>query len=289
MELHGEDTGVLEQGGQHRALSGQEYRHRLRQAMQPGAERSEVLELPYASGSGFVNSSWKQSGYVFCIRVGHCLDGGKGGGDPRAGGACLKLDCGVCSRDPHFRFVPVNERWRPLRNKDGDPIVKAETLQALIAADPVRPERERELSSGAYDGAFDAWDLARAHVWDEWMRLTDPANLQPEAPKAFRDASELLHRHGADVLAIDELDKLIPCFNTVPSARVQRETREILSRDEPTATTVKQLRDLAQALGLRPPEPIEPLLAVTEEEVHLVAWMAVEASQQSGAPSRPPR
>ncbi len=277
MELHAEDTGILERGGQHRALSGEEYRHRLRQAMQPGADRAGVLQLPFASGSGFVNSACNQSGYVFCIRVGHCFRGAANGSEESRGGrACLEPDCEVCRRDPHFRYVPVDEKWRPLRNTAGEPVIGADTLQALIAADPVHEDTERELSRAMYEGAFDAWDIARRHAWNQWMRLTDPANLQPDVPKAFRDASELLHRHGDEVLGVNELAKLIACFNTVPSARVQRDVRGILNTDEPRTVQVERLRDLAKDLGLQPPEPVRLLPAVEEEEVHLIAWMAVK-------------
>ena len=280
MELHAEDTGILDRGGQHRALSGEEYRHRLRRAIQPGADRAGILALPFASGSGFVNSACNQSGYVFCIRVGHCLRGGTNGSVRTGGGqACRETDCEVCRRDPHFRFVPVDEEWQPLRNAEGEPVIVAETLQALIAADPLDEATERELSRETYEGAFDAWEIARRHVWERWMRLTDPANLQPDVPKAFRDASELLHRHGAEVLGVNELARLIACFNTVPSARVQREVRGALNADEPRMAQVARLRDLAKNLGLRPPEPVRPLPAVDKEEVHLIAWMAVKAGR----------
>lgn len=280
MDLRAEDTGILERGGQHRALSGEEYRHRLRQAMQPGADRAGVMDLPFASGSGFVNPESNQSGYVFCIRVGHCLRRATNRAVESPGGReCLEADCEVCRRDPHFRFVSVDEQWRPLTNASGEPAVVAETLQALIAADPVQEDTERVLTHETYDGAFEAWKLARRHVWKQWMRLTDPANLQPEVPKAFRDASELLHRHGTEVLGIKELDKLIACFNTVPSTRVQRAVREILNAGEPATTRVEQLRDLAKDLGLQPPEPVRLLPAVDEEEVHLIAWMAVTAGR----------
>ncbi|MCE2559515.1 MAG: hypothetical protein J4F98_13150 [Acidobacteria bacterium] len=115
------------------------------------------------------------------------LDSQEKSGEPR---------CDICRRDPHFRFVPVDDDWRPLPDVDGEPVVEAETLQALIAADPLRENTERELSPAAYDGAFDAWDLARN-------------------------------------------------------------------------------------LGLRPPEPVDPLPPVEEDEVHLVAWMAVRAGHQT--------
>ena len=158
-------------------------------------------------------------------------------------------------------------------------MVVAETLQALIAADPVRESTERRLSRVTYEGAFDAWEIARNHVWEHWMRLTDPANLQPDVPKAFRDASDLLHRHGAEVLGVNELAKLIACFNTVPSARVQREVRLVLNAQESNTAKVVRLRDLAKNLGLQPPEAVQPLPPVGLDQVHLIAWMAVKAAE----------
>ncbi len=285
MELHKGDVSVLERGAQHRALSGEEYRHRLRQSMKPDAERGEVLGLPWASGSGFCNPEARQSGFVFCIRVGQCPSGASSGstGQPAVSSrrlTCGNADCEVCSRGPFFRFVPTWPDWRPLRDGAGAPIVQSDTLQALIAADPVREDTVRELPRPAYDRAFDAWDLARRDVWEEWMRLVDPANLQPDLPKAFRDAAELLHRHGAEVLGTDELEGLIPRFQTVPTVRVQRDVRAILNAGEPDAATVRRLRNFARQAGLKPSAPIEPLPAVAEEEVHLVAWMAVRAGAQ---------
>jgi len=173
--------------------------------------------------------------------------------------------------------VPTFTDWRPLKDGKGNPIVERDTLQALIAADPVREDTGRELSSTAYDRAFDAWDVARRDVWEEWMRLVDPANLQPDLPKAFRDAAELLHRHGAEALGTDELENLIPRFQTVPTVRVQRDVRAILNAEAPGAAKVRRLRDFALQTGLKRPTPVEPLPEVAEEEVHLVAWMAVRA------------
>ena len=181
--------------------------------------------------------------------------------------------------------MPTGPDWRPLTDGAGAPIVQRDTLQALVAADPVQEDTARELPRPAYDRAFDAWDLARRDVWEEWMRLVDPANLQPDLPKAFRDAAELLHRHGAEVLGTDELEGLIPCFQTVPTARIQRDVRAILNAAEPATARVRRLRDFARHAGLKPSAPIEPLPAVAEEAVHLVAWMAVRAGAQV-APAR---
>ena len=282
MDLYAEDASLLDERGHHAALSGEEYRRRLRDAMKRGDEGTSITALPYASGSGFVHSRLSRSGYVFCIRVGNCV------------GNCLGTDaetrvnraCESCRRPPRFRFVPVDDRWSPIEDENGEPILRRDTLQALIAADPGRPETARELSDEAYDGAFEAWRIARNDVWREWTRLTDPANLQPEVPKAFRDAIELLHRHGAEVLSADEQRWLVACFNTVPTPRTQRVVRQILNTDVAVTDQVRRLQEVAKELGLRPPAPPEPLPPVAVEEVRLVAWMAVLASPDSRARRR---
>ena len=191
MDLYAEDASLLDDRGHHAALSGEEYRRRLRDAMKGGDEGTSITGLPYASGSGFVHSRLPQSGYVFCIRVGNCV------------GNCLRTDaetgvnraCESCRRPPRFRFVPVDNRWLPLQDEHGDPILRRDTLQALIAADPGRPETARQLSDEAYDGAFEAWRIARNDVWREWMRLTvqgaEWVGRAPHLPWTRRDVDRL--------------------------------------------------------------------------------------------------
>ena len=168
MQLRDGDVSILETGGHHAALSGEEFRQRLREAFKQGRD-DDVQRLPFGSGSGFANPAVKQAGYVFCIRVRD-----------------------LC----RFRFVPADREWHPLADSAGAPLVLDDTLTALAAADPGHDERPRALTDAAYDGAFDAWAVARDHVYEEWMRLTDPMNLQPDVPKAMRDASDLVFKHG---------------------------------------------------------------------------------------------
>ena len=285
MELHGEDATILERGGQHRALSGEEYRHRLRQSMKPDAEQPEVLGLPWASGSGFRNPDARSTPASSSASASASAAPGMAAASMAAGPTDSPglRRCGLRGL-PSRPVLPLRADLAGLATAQGRcgraRSHSRDTLQALIAADPVREDTARELPAEAYDRAFDAWDIARRDVWEEWMRLVDPANLQPDLPKAFRDAAELLHRHGAKVVGTDELEGLIPRFQTVPSARVQRDVRAILNAEEPDAEKVRRLRDFAQQAGLKRPTPVEPLPEVAEEEVHLVAWMAVMAGGQ---------
>ena len=251
--LWNEDRSILEDGGGQAALSGEEYRHRLRKAKDESPEvMAEVKRLPYGSGSGFVNPRIRRSGYVFCIRVGEY-------------------------HPPKFRFVPVDGDWRPMVGENNRPEVIADTLSALVAADPVDQAAGRVLSEETYDRAFDAWEVARDHVYEEWVRYTDPVNLMPDVPKAFRDATELVHEHG-EGLSVDDKEDLLKRLNTRPSARIEKAVREVVRSDDTLTEKVQQVRRLVLEAGLQPAEDPEPLPPITREDIHLVAWTAAHST-----------
>ena len=66
-----EDPTLFERGGTSRgALSGEEYRQELRQAVEQGL-RERIEQLPWGSGSGMAipTTGLSEPGYVFCVRV----------------------------------------------------------------------------------------------------------------------------------------------------------------------------------------------------------------------------
>src|SRR5690606_23591995 len=63
-QLADEDVTVLDGGPG--ALSGEEYRRRLRSATQPSTLADEVQGLPWGSGSGFVSTTSLTNGFAFC-------------------------------------------------------------------------------------------------------------------------------------------------------------------------------------------------------------------------------
>ncbi len=252
-QLHDGDTSILDTGGNHAALSGEEYRQRLRAATGYSFNTEAIKALPYGSGSGFINPRSAQPGYVFCIRMGD---------HPK----------------PRFRFVPVDDHWHAKIHEDGSPIVIEDTLAALIAADPERDTTARHLTGEAYDAVFDAWEVARAHVYAEWQLLADGTALLPDVPKALRDAAQLVYEHGT-ILGVEDQQDLLARLNTSPSARTQRSVREILNSEGPPESKVQRLGTLADQEGLQAATPPPDLPAITLADVRLVAWMAVQAGQ----------
>ena len=88
--------------------------------------------------------------------------------------------CAVVGRESEFertylRFVAADEDWRP--RSDGDAIERelGTCLRSIeCAADTATwyPEDLRER-------AHDFWDVAQGDILLDWMRETDPVNLQP--------------------------------------------------------------------------------------------------------------
>lgn len=244
---------LLDAGGSSASLSGEEYRRRLYDAfgMEPML-KTDVISLPYGSGSGFVNPVVHGNGYVFCIKIGQ-------------------------SEKPWFRYVPVSDDWCIKYNEDGQPFVSPDTLIALRAADPLHGTAERWLPDKVYDKAFDAWEVARNSAYDAWNELTDPNAFQPDLPLAFRDAYTLVLQRGG-YLGRESQIELANRLRSVPSAKVSRQVRGALNQgrtDEERITLVAEVLDEA---GITAPPPREPLPGVEKHEVRLVTWMAVRGT-----------
>lgn len=240
---------LLRKGGASAALSGEEFRRRLyRATISDHAWADQVKRLPYGSGSGFASPNVEGNGYVFCI-------------------------CIADHPQPWFRYVRCDEQWNVACREDGQPLIYDDTLTSLVAADPGSPEMERLLPDGVYEKAFDAWQVARQSAWDTWTSLTDPANLEPAVPKAFRDASTLVFQAGG--FLGPEQNTLRRRLGTVPPASVARKVRQALNdgtTDEQRITLVKQALDEA---GIQATPPPTPLPYVEIDEVRLVTWMAI--------------
>lgn len=247
------DSSILEET--HAALSGEEYRRRLAAAAGTVDYTEQLRRLPFASASGFVNPRTDTNGYVFCVRVGEHV---------------------------RFRFVPTDADWNLYRDDAGNPILYADTLSSLIVADPQEEDTPRELTSEAYDRAFDAWEVARDDVHREWAELADGTSLQPDVPKALRMASQLLYEH-PDALSIEDQEDLLQRLNTSPPARVQSEVRKILGGGDKPAEQLRQIHRLLIDSGVQPATAPPELEPVDRDEIQLVCWMAVTAGHKTTA------
>lgn len=255
--IYENDASVLEET--HAALSGEEYRRRLTAATAFKADVESLCRLPYGSASGFVNPRTETGGYVFCARIGDQV---------------------------RFRFVPTDGQWGVHRSEEGTPIMYSDTLTSLILADPQTEGTPRELSTEAYEGAFDAWNAAREDLHQEWQQLADGTSLLPDPPKPMRQAAELVYENAA-VLNEDIQEDLLSRLNTSPPTRIQRGVREILSGSMDSGGKLRAIHALLVESGVQPATPPPDIRSVDRDDVRLVCWMAVIGGKQEASFSEP--
>jgi hypothetical protein len=213
----------------------------------------ELKKMSLGVGSGFESPSLKGNYYVFCVRVGE-------------------------GNQPWFRTVEADAQWNVKQKQDGSTVIHAETLTALMVADPLDPYMSRHVSDEAYIGAFEAWKLAKDAVHSDWTVLTDPHNLLPDLPSAFIDAQDLVLNEG-EYLGHEAQAELRAKLQNVPPRRVQLSVRKVLNDNLSSREKIEAIREVLEAAGLQVPDPVNPLPVVNESEVRLVAWMAVKGTR----------
>ena len=99
-------------------------------------------------------------GFVFCVRIGDW-------------------------DRPLFRYVELGD--------DSDPVVIDDTLACLDQARPPDGfDTPRSLDDETYQLAFDAWELGRDDIIENWNWHADKANLEPKIPKVLARAAEIV-------------------------------------------------------------------------------------------------
>lgn len=245
---NGLDDILVSRGGS-AALSGEEYRRRLATALRNDSVRTNVDSLPYGSGSGFVSNKVRQAGWVFCAKIGD---------HPK----------------PWFRFVAADPVDWTVAASDGDmPMVVADTLKCLIAADPGGDATPSFLPEGSTTGVYAAWEVASKDIYDSWMWMTDLRNLRPEIPLALREAAQLVLHHGGHLGA--EQNFLLQKLNAKWEKEIVDSIRRIVRSNDTPSVQLGKLVEYVQEQGMREPEPIKPLPVITPEDIRVVCWIAV--------------
>jgi superfamily II DNA or RNA helicase len=251
--LRQEDASLFEDA-RPSGLSGEDYRRTLEREIANPLVGKMVHEMPWGAGTGFVRSGAQQPGVVFCARI---ADHSK----------------------PWFRYVPLAGDRQPQADERGEPIVIDDTLACLAQADPGGPEIPSifdavSVAQPWYEAAFDAWSVARNHIYHSWMFNADPANLSRPVPKAMREATDVVRRHGNHLG--DNQDLLVARLEAPYPTRIQRAVRAVLADSRLTGQqAADQLSVLADQLGLVEQPAPRPLPTIDPEDIHLICWTIV--------------
>ena len=240
--LRREDATLFVLGGTGTsAISGEEYRQELRRALENPTIAGQLTALPWGAGSGLAREG-VTAGYVFCARVGD-------------------------HERVQFRFVEADDPAAP---------VVADTLACLAQAlCPNGMATPRVMNEDIYSGAFPAWVRARDHIVVEWNWASDPANLVAPVPPVMHRAADLVRTSRPPEISIPEADRLTDALLAPYPERILRAVRQVVGGTEPDHDKVHLLLALSRELGLAPSPPPEPLPEITEDDVHLVCWLAI--------------
>jgi hypothetical protein len=238
-QIQAQDATLFVTGGETgTAFSGEEYRQELRAGLENPLTAELLRSLAWGSGSG-LSRAGARPGFVFCARVGD-------------------------HPEPQFRFVPADAM---------DQLV-GDTLSSLSYAHATA-DTPRVLSEQMHARAYDAWAVARQDILDRWMAATDPANLQPQVPKAMRDAAGILRSHPPTDLTIEQLDELLDAIEAPYGERILKKVRDAMAASDEPLEQATAIVEVVRDLGLEPAESPQPLPIIDESDIHLVCWMAI--------------
>ena len=242
--LRNEDAGIFDRGGTGRgALSGEEFRQELRQALEDADLARQIQSLPWGSGSGMsAVAAGGRPGYVFCARIGD-------------------------HSRPLFRFVETGGA--------GHEVVD-ETLACLdMARPPAGFNTGRRLDDAAIEGAFAAWKTARDHIVDQWNFMADKANLEPKIAPRLRRAADIVRENPPPGSTQDEIDRAIDTINAPYPERTIRTIQAAVRSSSNPVKQAEKILEVIQTLGLEPYVPPDPLPEITLSDIYLVAWLVL--------------
>jgi len=236
------DASIYEAGGtEGAAQTGEEYRQELRKAIETSGKRIE--KLPWRMGSGMLKGD--RAGFFFCGQVG------------------MEKGARV-----YLRFVP--------KEKKGDVVTELATCLRLIECTGKTPTH---LPPQLVAEAFDAWKIARASIFEAWTYETDPANLQPRVRLLNRQTAEFVRANAPSDVDNERLRRCLDAIESPWSRRDENALRKVWEASSGSkAEKVTALLDEVERIGAQPFQAPEPLPPIEMDEVHLVCWLAIEAS-----------
>ena len=256
-KLMAEDASLYERGGTAGAAqTGEEYRQTLRKALDRDRERIE--SLPWKVGSGMRKGA--RRGMFFCAVVGRESD----------------------FERTYLRFVAAADDWNP--RKGGDAIERElGTCLRLIecAADTPTwyPEGLRERAHGF-------WDVAQDDILLDWMRETDPANLQPSIRPLNHRVAAFIRANPPSDMSEDHSNRALDILESPWPRREEMLLREWFDTSGREGGALSRfLIDRVLETGLEPVVPPRPLPPISSEDIELLCWVGIEPSDDSSTQS----
>ena len=237
-----EDVSLYERGGTvSAAQTGEEYRQTLRKALVQDRER--IKNLPWKIGSGMKGT---RRGMFFCAVVGDRT---------------------------YMRFVPADETWGVSRAEDTI-LREVGTCLRLIECEPETPAW---YPSVLRDRIYEFWEVAQQDIWSDWMRETDPANLQPRVRPLNSRVAEFIRSNIPIDVSDDHVTRALDILESPWSRREEIMLRKWFESDGQEGSELSRfLITKILETGLEPVEPPPVLPPIGIEDVELLCWIGIE-------------
>ncbi|MDA0320387.1 MAG: helicase-related protein [Proteobacteria bacterium] len=253
-----EDGSIYERGGTEASTqSGEEYRQTLRVALE--ARRDEIIKMPWKAGSGMRKGD--NRGIFFCAKVGDRT---------------------------YLRFIHADENWQlkfgAIESEHQEeviqvPLIDRELGRCLRIIECSAAE-ELVLSGKSEDAAYDLWITAREDIHRHWTHETDPANLQPKVRPLNKRVADFIRSTPPVDLKQEQISKALDIVESPWSRRDEGRLRRWFSTVESGEKKSKYLVNKILSSGLEPFIAPEPLPPISEDDIELLVWMLIEASDE---------
>ncbi len=214
-----------------------------RQELRRALERfgDRIEKLPWRVGSGMARGD--RTGHFFCATVGDRI---------------------------YMRFVPLD--------LDEETISEIGTCLRLIECAEDTPAA---LSADMAAAAFDAWQRARASIFEAWTFETDPANLQPKVRRLNHEVAEFLRKHPPPDIEQERFRRCLDAIEAPWSRREENQLRLAWNRelDNPPERS-RLLVEEVERIGAEPFKAPEPLPPIERDEIQLICWMALQGVRE---------
>lgn len=270
-----EDASLFERGGTAGAAqTGEEYRQTLRKALQ--ANRDHIVDMPWKTGSGMMKQGLR-NGFFFCAVVGH----------------------GTKLERTYLRFVAADADWKP------DAAAVQSEVGACLRLIECDEDTPTWFPAIVQTRVYGFWDIARQHIWEHWMRETDPANLQPRLRPLNRRVAAFIRDNPPPGVPEERIRRALEVLESPWPRREEMMLRQWFDDADgrqgagdqrkgdgaPSASGVsnnlrgvdlsRHLIDQVLDTGLEPLRPPPLLPVIDPSEVELICWLGIEADLNS--------
>ena len=245
--LLAEDPSLFERGGTaDAAQTGEEYRQTLRKALEQDGGR--IANLPWKIGSGMVHGT--RRGVFFCAVVGHGTD----------------------LERTYLRFVPATDEWVP------DPAEIERELGTCLRIVECGEDTPTWYPEYVTNRVFDFWDVAQEDILLDWMRETDPANLQPKVRPLNHRVAEFIRENPPRAESHDRITRALDILESPWPRREEMLLRgwfESAESEHPPSLADDLVKQIL-GTGLEPAVPPRLLPPIERDDIEVLCWLACQ-------------